>query len=351
MKRRGLPKYVSEFQNRHDVWTVRFRRKGWPTIYPKAKPGTDEFADEYRRWLAGQPQEIGSKRTRPGSLKALAASYFNSLGFVSMKATTQGVYRNIINRLCEDEGSTGIKVGDMPSSAIRREHVIKLMAKRAAKPDSANGLRKVLRAMMAHAVEAGIRKDDPTQGVKPIKVKTDGFHSWTEAEIEKFEQVHGAGSKGRLALALLLYTGQRRGDVVRMGRQHMRDGFLSVKQEKTGTELSIPVLPVLQSVIDETPKDNMSFLVTELGRPFTSAGFGNWFKEQCYMANLPHCSAHGLRKAASRRLAEYGCTVHEVAAITGHASLREVQRYTRGADQKRLASAAIEKVKNRTSGG
>jgi integrase len=134
-----------------------------------------------------------------------------------------------------------------------------------------------------------------------------------------------------------------------MGRQHIRDGHIHVRQQKTGTELDIPIMPELQAIIADTPKDNLTFLVTQFGKPFTAAGFGNWFRERCNEAGLPHCSAHGLRKAASRRLAEFGCTVHEVAAITGHASLREVQRYTKGADQKRLAASAMAKVKRRTS--
>jgi integrase len=224
------------------------------------------------------------------------------------------------------------------------------MAARAAKPDSANGLRKVLRAMMAHAVEIEMRRDDPTRDVKPIKVKSDGFHSWSEAEIAQFEARHAIESKARLAFALLLYTGQRRSDVVTMGRQHIRSGFIHVQQQKTGAELDIPIMPELDPIIARAT-ENMTFLVTEFGKPFTAAGFGNWFRERCNEAGLRHCSAHGLRKAASRRLAEFGCTVHEVAAITGHASLREVQRYTKGADQKRLATSAVEKIRGRTSSG
>src|SRR5262249_58969093 len=87
----------------------------------------------------------------------------------------------------------------------------------------------------------------------------------------------------------------------------------------------------------------------ELGKPFSAAGCGNWFREQCDMANLRHCSGHGLRKAAARRLAEAGCTEHEIAAITGHASLREVARYTKAVDEKKLATAAMDKVKAGTS--
>ena len=210
-------------------------------------------------------------------------------------------------------------------------------------------LRKVFRAMFAHAVEDGWRKDDPTRDVKAIRVKSDGYHSWTDEEIAQFGKCHPIGSRARLALALLLYTGQRRSDVVRMGRQHIRDGVLHIRQLKTGIELSIPVHADLEAITAESAAGQMTLLTTEFGKPFTAAGFGNWFREQCDMANLHHCSAHGLRKAAARRLAEAGCTEHEIASITGHASLREIARYTKAADQKRLAAAAMQKVKAGTS--
>ena len=225
------------------------------------------------------------------------------------------------------------------------------MGQRAGKPNAANKLLKVLRALMSHAVDNGFRKDDPTRDVKPIKTKTTGFHSWTEAEIEQFESRHPISSKARLALALLLYTGQRRSDVIAMGRQHIRNGRIHVCQRKTGVELDIPLTAELQAILKDAPLDNMTFLVTEYGKPFTSAGFGNWWRDRCNEAGLSHCSAHGLRKAAARRLAEAGCTPHEIAAITGHRSLREVERYARGADQRRLAAMAIAKVKTRTGSG
>src|SRR5262249_36414755 len=120
------------------------------------------------------------------------------------------------------------------------------MAARADRPDSANGLRKVLRAMMQHAIEVGLRLDDPTQGTKKIRPKSKlGFHRWTEAEITQFEERHPIGTKPRLALALGLYTGQARQDVIAMGPQHVRDGVLSWVRGKTerstGIELAIPV--------------------------------------------------------------------------------------------------------------
>jgi integrase len=313
---------------------------------PSAFPCPAEFMDAYDAGMAdAAPKlEIGASRTKPGSLQAFAVSYFNSASFQSMAPRTQRVYRNIIDRLCAEHG-------DKRGALLRREHVVKLMAARADKPESANMIRKALRAVMRHAVDIGLRPDDPTRDVRSIRTKSDGFHSWTDSEIEQFEARHPIGTRARLAFALLLYTGQRRGDVVRMGRQHVRDGVLTVRQEKTSAELAIPVHPALASIIADMPRDHLTFLTTQFGQPFTSPGFGNWFRERCNEAELPRCSAHGLRKAAARRLAEAGCTEHEIASITGHRSLKEIVRYTRAADQKKLATSAMDKVKTRTSIG
>jgi integrase len=334
------PKFVNGFNDRHGKPRFYFRRPGFKSVPLPGLPWSPQFMEAYENALAGQPLQVGASRTKPGTIRSLAVSYYNSIAFRSMKSSTQSVYRNIIDRFCREHG-------DKRVALLRREHVAMLMEARAERPESANGLRKALRAMMKHAVETGLRTDDPTRDVKAIRVKSDGYHSWTDDEIAQFEKRHPIGSRARLAFALLLYTGQRRSDVVRMGRQHIRDGVLQVRQLKTGTELSIPVHPDLAAIIAETPGDHLTFLTTKFGQPVTAAGFGNWFRERCNEALLPHFSAHGLRKAAARRLAEAGCTEHEIAAITGHASLREVQRYTKAVNQARLARAAM--ARTRTS--
>jgi integrase len=339
---RRAPKYVQGFLDRHGKPRWYFRRPGFKRISLPGLPWSPEFMAAYEDSLAGQLVQVGSSRVRPGTIRALAISYYNSLGFRSLKPSSQAIYRRIIDRFCSEHG-------DKRAATLQRGHIVKLMAARAEKPGSANGLHKVLRAMMQHAVETGLRSDDPTRDVKVIRAKTDGYHSWTESEIEQFEARHLIGSRARLAFALLLYTGQRRSDVVRMGRQHIRDGALQVRQLKTGAELSLPVHPALAAIIAETEANNLTFLVTDQGKPYSAASFGNWFRDQCRAAGLHGCSAHGLRKAAARRLAEAGCTAHEIAAITGHASLREIARYTKAVDQKKLAAAAIEKVKAGTS--
>ena len=345
-----LPKFTQGFVDRHGIRArFYFRRPGFQRVKLPGLPWSPEFMAAHEAAMAGQAYVIAAPRAKQGSFAALAASYFTSSAFLTMKPSTKGVYRNAIDRLCRSKDKDGNEIGSKSAATLQREHVLKLMAARAERPESANLLRKVLRAMMAHAVETGLRADDPTRNVKAIRVRSDGFHSWTDAEIEQFEAHHAIGSRPRLALALLLFTGQRRSDVVTMGKQHIdRNGAIHVRQIKTGAALAIPVHPTLKAIIDATLSDHLTYLTTAFGRPFTAAGFGNWFREQCNEAGLPHCSAHGLRKAAARRLAEAGCTEHEIASITGHASLREIVRYTKAADQVRLAVSAMDKMRTPT---
>jgi integrase len=162
-------------------------------------------------------------------------------------------------------------------------------------------------------------------------MRGDGFVAWSEADIAKYLERWPAASRERLALVLVLYTGQRRGDVIRMGRQHVSGDVIRVTQAKTGAQLAIPMHPEFKFVLDSLPKNGMTFLATQYGKPFKgSASFGNQFREWCDKAGLPGRSAHGLRKSAAVRLVEAGCTTKEVQAITGHATLREVRALYEG---------------------
>jgi integrase len=333
-----LPRYVHGFVDRHGKPRFYFRRAGFGSRPLRGSLYSSQFMDDYEAALAGQSLPIGADRARPGTMAALALSYFASPQFRGMRSSSQKIYRGIIERFCREHG-------DKRAVLLGREHIVRLMAGYADRPNIANALRRVLRAMMRHAMDINLRRDDPTRDVRAIRVKSAGHHSWTDAEIAQFEQHHPVGSRARLALALLVYTGQRRGDVIRMGPQHDRDGALQVKQEKTGAELIIPIHPELAAVIAATPSGHLTFLTTRFGRPFEGSGFSHWFRDACDQAGLPHCSPHGLRKAAARRLAEAGCTAHEIGAITGHASLAELVRYTRAADQRRLAEAAMAKTR------
>jgi integrase len=164
-------------------------------------------------------------------------------------------------------------------------------------------------------------------------------------EVQQFEECHPIGTKARLAFALLLYTGQRRSDVIRFGKQHTKGGVLTFTQYKGRNrkphKLTLPILPALQKVIDASPCGDMTFLINDLGRPFTDAGFGNKFRDWCDRADLPQCSAHGLRKAGATIAANNGATAHQLMAIFGWDTLKEAEKYTAKADQQRLAQAAM----------
>jgi integrase len=199
--------------------------------------------------------------------------------------------------------------------------------------------------LMRYAVDVGLRADNPTDGARRPKLREGGFYPWTEADIVAFEQRHPVGTKARLALALLLYTAQRRGDVIKFGRQHIRDGCIHLRQAKTGKALAIPVHPELQAILEAMPGDNLTLLVSQNGAPFSSDGFYAWFRRCCKEAGItPAATPHGLRKAACRRLAEAGCSAAVIASISGHRSLREVARYIDSADQTKLARQGIEAV-------
>src|SRR5262249_18118375 len=287
-----LPRYVHGFIGRRGKPRFYFRRPGFERKPLRGLPYSTEFMSDYEVALAGQPIQVGANRARPGTMTALALSYFASPGFRTLRLSTQQAYRRTIERLCREHG--GKRAAD-----LRREHIVRLMAARAEQPGAANGLRMALRVMMRHAVELGLRDADPTRDVRAIRVKSDGHHSWTDDEIVQFERHHPVGSRARLALALLLFTGQRRGDGIHMGGQHIRNGSLPLQQGETGVELIIPVHPTLAGIIAAASRHHLTFLTTRLGGPFQGSTFSRWFRKQCDKAGLPHCSAPGLRKAAA----------------------------------------------------
>jgi integrase len=354
----GLPKGCCFSIDRHNKRRVRFRKKGF-TTYLTGTPWSDEFMRQYAAALDGErarTTNIGVSRTVAGSLNALIAEYLDPMSktspFKTGASETQRGRRNFLENLRKAYGDLPLyrTGGDgRRTMLLTREHVQRIVNEKSATPSGQRNFLNALRAMFKWAAKEGRIPDDPTLGVTREKIKSIGYKTWSEDHIARFEAAHPVGTKGRLAFALILYTGQRRGDVIRLGRQDIHDGMLTIDQGKTegGEEahLEIPVHPKLREIIDATPMIGVkTFLVTHFGKPYTSAGFGNWFRELCNKAECHDISAHGGRKATARRLAEIGCTAHQIASITGHASLEEVERYTKAADRKRMAREAIDKL-------
>lgn len=336
-KKSGLPKGVTEFQDRHGKWHLRYRAKGKATYYFKTRPGQDGWREEYEQARSGEaaPKVRTSMRTKPGTMSALIAVYYGTPEFTGLAASSQKTYRNMLERFREAHG-------DKQVATLTRAHIKAMIGAMHETPAAANNLLDRLRILMKLAMDDDWRADDPTYRVRGFKLSGDGFHTWSEDDIDKFCEHYPIGTSARLAMGLMLYTGQRRSDMVRMGWQHLSGDRMRVHQLKTDEMLSIPVHPDLAAILAKTERTDLPILLTQFGKPFTANGFGNRMRKWCTAAGLPECTSHGLRKAAARRMAEAGCTNKEIMAITGHKTDREVTRYTKAADQIRLADRAME---------
>ena len=337
-----LPKYVQAYVDRRDSRAYYYlRRRGFPRVRLPGLPWSPTFMAAYESALAGPRTAIGAERVKPGSVAAVIAEYFDSQSFFTSKSPgTQRMRRGILERF-------RARYGDRPFAQLPAEWIELLLDEKP--PHAARSWRATLRSLCQFGIKRRYLRSDPTANIKLRAIKSDGFHCWTDAEIAQFEAQYPIGTKPRLALALLLHSAQRRSDVVRMGRQHIRetpDGpALYVKQRKTGVELLIPIHPELAAVLDATPSEHLTFLVTATGKPYGDNHFSRKFREWCDAAGLPkRCSAHGLRKAACRRDAENGCSGNEIMAHSGHGSMKELVRYTKAADQARLARNALAKA-------
>jgi len=333
-----LPRYVQAWVDGRDGRAYYYlRRRGFPRVRLSGLPWSPSFMAAYEAALAGPRTAIGGGRIKPGSVAAVVAEYLDSQQFFGSKsAGTQRMRRGILERF-------RAAYGERPFALLPAEWIEALLD--AKPPHAARSWLVTLRSLCQFAVKRGWLRADPTANIKQRSIKGDGYHTWTEDEIAQFEAHHPVGTKPRLALALLLYTAQRRGDIVKIGRQHIRDGVFTVKQEKTGVTLAIPVHPHLQAVFDATPGEHLTFLITATGKPYGGNALSAQFRNWCDAAGLPRrCKPHGLRKAACRRLAEAGCSANEIMAISGHATMKELVRYTKAADQARLARNAMTKA-------
>lgn len=332
-------RYIQQFTDRHGTVRRYFRRRGLTPIALPGKPGSAEFIEAYQAALAGltvAKRPIGAARAPSGSVSAALAAYYQHNSFLfGLAQATQKNRRAILERF-------RAAYGDKRVAQLERRHLVAILG--AMKPHPARALLKALRSFIAFCLEAELVDVDPTEGIKRAKApKSSGFHSWTEAEIAQYEAYWPIGSRERLAMALMLYTTLRRSDMVGLGPQHAAGNRLVIRKtaRTTGKTLQIAMHPDLAAIIAATPCSDLTYLVTSHGAPFTAAGFGNWFRERCDLAGLPQCSAHGLKKAALRRAAEAGGTVHHLQALSGNASLAELNTYTRDADQARLAAQAV----------
>jgi integrase/recombinase XerD len=340
-------KYLVQDIDRHGNVRSYVRIKGEPKVRIRGLPASEEFMAAYHEALSGRAAVAERKKYKTpaqGSFGYVCLAYYASPTFKALDISTQKWRRRALDEIC-------IKHGEKPISQLQFSHVLKLRDEKAATPGAARNRLKALRALFVWAINNKLGEHNPTVGLPYLKYKKREHHTWTIEEVEAFEARHPIGSKARLAMALMLYTACRREDVVRFGPRQFRNGRVQFRQAKNEhgdnpVDIDIPVHPDLAAIIAAMPSSGkMTFLTTEFGKPFSPSGFGNKFRDWCDQAGLPHCSAHGLRKAIAARLAEQEASAHEIMAVTGHQTLEEVERYTRQARRKKLADSAMSKLK------
>jgi integrase len=333
---------------------VRFAGRRVRIKHPEGSP---EFVAEHQELVrqiergAWTEQGAGSDTAiQTGTLAWLVVAYMRSPTFRDLDVETQKNRRNILASVLAEPIAPGERqtYRNFPLTRITMQALAVLRDRKVDFRHAANNRIKVLRALFGWACEEKHVDSDPTIGLKKLRAVTGGHHSWTMDEIEQFEARHPLGTKARLAITLMLFTGARRSDAVRLGKQHMQGGRLRwtayKNRNRHPVQLDIPIAPKLQMVIEAGPVGRLMFLETEQGKSFSNAGFGNWFRDRCNEAGLPHCSAHGLRKAGATLAAENGASAHELMALFGWSKIAQAETYTKAAERTRLSTSGMGKM-------
>jgi site-specific recombinase XerD len=278
-------------------------------------------------------------------MAALARTYFASAAFARLAAATKPGRRGMVEELIAAHGNKSV-VG------LEAKHVRALVAARGHTPGQARNLLSAISALMGFAVDIGIREDNPCRGIRRPKLSQEGWHGWTDEQIEIYRGFHAYGTTARLAFELALCSMQRRSDLVKLGRQHLKAGLLTVaSQQKTGAPAFAAVSLELETALLAMPASGgpfLNFLLTHDAAPFTPAGLATRFSHWCAKAGLSNCPLHGLRKAGARLAVEAGCNVTEVAAIGGWKTISQLQRYIESYSRQQAARSAGEKIRTAT---
>lgn len=358
--------YVVADLDRHGNVRIYYRRHGRKVRLHQAV-GTSAFAAELEAAKSVLDARVGTQPSDdgPGTLRRLCIEYFGSAAFVLLDPITQARRRAILEGICQSTLTNGRIRGGLPFARMHAVHVEAIRDEKLDKPEAANMRVKSLRQLFKWAKRTRKADNNPAKEVEYLPSTGYGFHTWTETQVWQYWDRHPIGTAARLAIDLLLYTGVRRSDVVRLGPEmefarvsadgssvqelhftEWKGSRSRVRRRKEGPKnRQLPILTVLRESIDATPTGLRTYLVTTFGKPFTANGFGNRFRKWCDDAELPpECAAHGLRKAGATFAAENGATEHQLMALFGWDSPKQAATYTRKANQRRLAASAVHLV-------
>lgn len=342
MMHHKLPKYVHMHKDPRDdkKWRIYYRRAGQRKVALRGPIFSEDFWLDYHKAVAGEPVNVraGASKTTAGTINALLAKYYPSAEFLNLAAATQRNYKSVLEPFRIDHG-------DKPLAGLQRKHINVILDKRALTSTAqAKNLGKRLSTVLKFAVDFGLLNESPMIGVKRVKHEETHYEMWDDKDIAKFRAFWPENTPQRIALEILVYTGLRRSDAVKLGPQHLKDGTITITSQKTGVELYIPIHPTLRKTLAAHDSKHLVFIITRHETSRSEKAFTNWVKEAATKAGLPPSrSPHGLRRAACRALAEAGCSVWEIMSITGHQSSKEVEGYVADIDKKKLAKSAMKK--------
>jgi integrase len=341
-KRRKLDKHVSVFVDRHGKERFRFRKGDFSTYLPH--PSDRLYREAYKAALEQRP--VIRPRSAPGTIDDALPRYYESMKFKQGGEGWRKDRRRILEAFRAEYGR--FEVREFEPHLIDRILAKKLEqrvinGRKVGGSAAAVRLREQLLLFFKWAAKQKLVAENPVEDADTPAHKGSGFYRWTEGDIAKFRKHWALGTKPRLALELMLWTGTRRGDARLLPPP--RNGRFVGNAGKTGKEFDMPVAPPLTKAIEAMAAVGMTtLLVTEYGKPFSAAGFGNWFKDQCRKAGLPQCTAHGLRKALTRRGAEAHVPQQGLKALGQWSDDREVATYVAGVNQTRLRENAIDAI-------
>jgi len=329
------PKFVNVYTDRHGRPRIYLRRPGQPQVALPGPLGSEAFLKAYHAAIDGQPAKVPAQG-RAGSISAAVARYYASVDFRGLAPITQSTYRNTLERFQKD-------YGHLPIAGMRSQDVNRILD--SLSPGAAVHMRKRLHQLFEFAIGAGLAQQNPVKEAKRVRKKTVGFRTWSEADIAAFRAHWGTNAPQRVAMEVLLYTGLRRSDAVRVGWRHVVHDRIEITAQKTSAELSVPIHEELRRFLADRPQADETFIITAYGKSRSEKAFTTFITEAARDAGIVgQASPHGLRKAACRRLAEAGASAHEIMSITGHTKMEEILTYTRAAEQRRLSRAAMDKM-------
>lgn len=322
--KRLLPPYI------YNKKGVLYYERGGKAQRVLSEPQTPAFWAEYARLLKGIAPAPKGK-----TFKHLIASYKASIRYTERASRTKSDYDKVLAFIDD-------RMGHLEPAKMQRKDVIRLRDENAGTQRFANYLVQITRILMEHAIDQGLVKDNPAKDVALIKSTGKQRQAWPSAMVEAFRAAVPYGTRQRLLFELLIGTGQRIGDVLRMQWGHIDGDGINVRQSKTKKQLWVPFTPHLQAALAQAQRRNLTILTSQDGSgPWSYRGAADAMMAVRVKIGAEAYDIHSLRYTAAAELLMAGCSDELIGAVTGQTAVM-VAHYTKAVRQKVRAIQAQE---------